>query len=102
MTTLYGLKNCDTCRKAIAANPGARFVDIRTEADLPRKVPEWLAAVGMEKLVNTKSTTWRALSDTDKAAAKAGDPAVLVANPALIKRPVIEDGGAVTVGWPPR
>jgi arsenate reductase len=102
MTTLYGLKNCDTCRKAITANPDAQFVDIRTEADLAAKVPHWLEAVGVERLVNTKSTTWRGLSDADKAAAKAGDAAVLVAHPALIKRPVIEDGDAVTVGWPPR
>lgn len=102
MTTLYGLKNCDTCRKALKDNPDAAFVDIRTEADLKTKVPQWLNAVGAEKLVNAKSTTWRGLSDADRAKAKAGDPAVLVANPALIKRPVIEDGTSVTVGWPPK
>ncbi len=100
MTTLYGLKNCDTCRKAMKALPDARFVDIRTEADLAKKVPQWLKTVGAERLVNAKSTTWRGLSDADKAKAKAGDAKVLIANPALIKRPVIEDGGKVTVGWP--
>lgn len=102
MPTIYGLKNCDTCRKAMKDLPEARFVDIRAEADLKTKVPQWLEAVGAERLVNAKSTTWRGLSDADKAAAKAGDPAVLIANPALIKRPVVEDGGRVTVGWPPR
>ena len=71
MTTLYGLKNCDTCRKAMKDNPSAAFVDIRSEADLAKKVPHWLNAVGAEKLVNAKSTTWRALSDADKAVAKA-------------------------------
>lgn len=102
MPTIYGLKNCDTCRKAMTALPDAPFVDIRAEADLPAKVPAWLAAVGAERLVNAKSTTWRGLSDADKAAAKAGDARVLIANPALIKRPVIEDGAQVTVGWPPK
>lgn len=102
MTTLYGLKNCDTCRKAMKDLPEARFVDIRAEADLKTKVPQWLKAVGAERLVNAKSTTWRALSDADKAKAKAGDAGVLIANPALIKRPVVEAGGKVTVGWPPK
>lgn len=102
MITIYGLKNCDTCRKAMKEMPEAAFVDIRTEADLQAKVPQWLAAVGAERLVNAKSTTWRGLSDADKAAAKAGDAGVLIANPALIKRPVVEEGGKVTAGWPPK
>mgnify|MGYP000569076193 CR=1 FL=1 len=102
MTTLYGLKNCDTCRKAIADNPDADFVDIRAEADLKTKVPQWLDAVGAAKLVNSRSTTWRGLSDADKERAKAGEAKVLIANPALIKRPVVEDGKTVTVGWPPK
>lgn len=102
MTTLYGLKTCDTCRKAMAANPAAEFVDIRAAADLKTKVPQWLAAVGAAKLVNSSSTTFRGLSDADKAKGKAGDVKLLVAHPTLIKRPVIEDGGRVTVGWPPK
>jgi arsenate reductase len=102
MTTIYGLKNCDTCRKAMKEMPEADFVDIRAEADLRAKVPQWLAAVGAERLVNAKSATWRGLSDADRAKAKAGDAGVLIANPALIKRPVIEDGKTVTVGWPPK
>lgn len=102
MKTMYGLKTCDTCRKAMAANPDAEFVDIRAEADLKTKAPHWLAAVGAARLVNASSTTFRGLSDADKAKAKAGDLKVLIANPALIKRPVIEDGKSVTVGWPPK
>lgn len=101
--TLYGLKNCDTCKKAIkaleAADRTVRFVDIREGADLAAKAPEWIAAVGADALVNRRSTTWRALSDADRAAAERGEPAVLVAQPTLIKRPVIEAEGAVTVGW---
>ena len=100
MPTIYGLKNCDACRKAMKAMPEATFVDIRAEADLAAKVPQWLEAVGADRLVNAKSTTWRGLSDADRAKAKAGDAAVLIAYPALIKRPVIERDKAVTVGWP--
>ena len=98
--TLYGLKNCDTCKKARkaleAAGKAVTFVDIRAEADLATKVPGWLAAVGPDKLVNRSSTTWRSLSDADKAS----DPqALLIAHPTLVKRPVIETGDAVHVGW---
>lgn len=104
MVTLYGLKNCDTCKKALAALEKAgvetSFVDIRAEADLVAKVPEWLAAVGAEALVNKRSTTWRGLSDAEKASAESGEAAaLLIANPTLVKRPVIESQGAVHVGW---
>ncbi|MEM6626115.1 MAG: ArsC/Spx/MgsR family protein, partial [Pseudomonadota bacterium] len=57
-------------------------------------------AVGADALVNKRSTTWRGLSDADKASAESGDAAaLLMANPTLIKRPVIEADGDVHVGW---
>lgn len=98
--TLYGLKNCDTCKKAMKAltaeGVAFDFVDIRADADLPQRVPEWLAAIGAEKLVNRRSTTWRGLSE----AARGGDPAaLLVDNPTLVKRPVIVRGDEIFVGW---
>lgn len=101
---VYGLKNCDTCKKALGALEGSgravRFVDIRAEADLESKVPGWLAAAGADKLVNRRSTTWRQLSDAEKARADDDDAAaLLIANPTLIKRPVIERGDDVFVGW---
>lgn len=101
--TLYGLKNCDTCKKAMkeldAAGKPADFVDIRAEADLPSKLPRWIAAVG-EKLVNRSSTSWRSLSDEDKARASGVTlEGLLLGNPTLIKRPVIETGDEVLVGW---
>jgi len=100
---LYGLKNCDTCKKAIKALETAghtvSFVDIRAQANLEATLPVWLTQAGPEALVNTRSTTWRGLSDAEKAQAQRDPHALLEANPALIKRPVIERGGAVTVGW---
>lgn len=100
---LFGLKNCDTCKKALreikASGQSAEFIDIRAEADLASKVPGWLRAVG-DKLVNRSSTTWRSLSDEDKAKATGSSlEGLLLGNPALIKRPVIELGGEVLVGW---
>lgn len=97
---LYGLKNCDTCKKALkaleTAGKAASFVDIRADTDLAGKVPDWLASAGSDVLVNRRSTTWRTLDE----AARASDPtALLIANPTLIKRPVIEAGGDIHVGW---
>lgn len=98
--TLYGLKNCDTCKKALKAlgsgSTEATFVDIRADANLDEKVPFWLNTVGADKLVNKRSTTWRTLSDAERES----DPkALLIANPTLIKRPVIEVDNNVHVGW---
>jgi arsenate reductase (glutaredoxin) len=100
---LFGLKNCDTCKKALneieAAGETPEFVDIRAEADLAAKVPGWLKAVG-DKLVNRSSTTWRGLSDEDKAKASGKSlEGLLMGHPTLIKRPVIEVDGDVFVGW---
>lgn len=108
MPTVYGLKSCDTCRKALkalgAAGVDPTEIDIRGEADLPALVPGWLDAVGTATLVNTRSTTWRGLSDAERA--QADDPTtaarLLAAHPTLVKRPVIvADDGAVLVGWTP-
>ncbi len=102
-TKLFGLKNCDTCKKALkdlkASGAAPEFVDIRAEADLKSLLPRWIAAAG-EKLVNRSSTTWRGLSEADKARASSSSlEGLLLGNPTLIKRPVIEAGGEILVGW---
>ena len=98
--TLYGLKNCDTCKKAMkaleAAGKSYEFVDIRADAQLEDLVRGWLAKAGSDVLVNRRSTTWRTLSETEREAAP---EALLVANPTLVKRPVIVSGADVFVGW---
>lgn len=100
---LFGLKNCDTCKKAQAeleaGGKDTEFVDIRAEADLASLLPRWIAAAG-EKLVNRSSTTWRGLSDEDKARASGTSmEGLLLGNPTLIKRPVIDTGDDILVGW---
>lgn len=103
MTRIYGLKNCDACKKAVKAiearGAAYDFVDIRAEADLTSRVPVWLDAVGAKALINTRSTTWRGLDDAQRARADTDPAGLLIANPTLIKRPVIEHDDAVTVGW---
>ena len=94
--TLYGLKTCDTCRKAIKALPQARFVDVRAEG-VPAAVLAQAHATFGAKLVNTASTTWRGLSEAERAR----DPLALLADhPTLMKRPLIVAGdGTMHLGW---
>jgi len=101
---LYGIKNCDTVRKARKALKEAvkavDFIDVRSDGLDEATVKDWLDHVEPETLLNKRGTSWRALSDEDKADAEK-NPAKAIANtPTLFKRPVIvtSDGG-VTVGW---
>ena len=98
---LYGLKSCDACRKARRALPNARFVDVREADDLAERVPGWHDAVGA-RLINKASTTWRGLPDEEKARAETEPVSLLVANPTLIKRPVIDAEDGIHVGWTPQ
>jgi arsenate reductase len=92
---LYGLKTCDTCRKALKALPRAAFVDVRTEG-VPPEVLARAEAVFGARLVNTRSTTWRGLSEAERAS----EPAALVAaQPTVMKRPLIVDGERLFLGW---
>ncbi|KAA8607304.1 arsenate reductase [Salipiger aestuarii] len=92
---LYGLKNCDTCRKAAKDLTGAQFVDVRNDG-----VPADLMAAAYERfgdrLVNTRSTTWRGLSETDR---KRPALDLLAQHPTLMKRPLIVDGDKMWLGW---
>ncbi len=101
---LFGLKNCDTCRKALKALEGAGhepdFHDVRADGVTRAYLTKWAKAAGWEALLNTRSTTWRSLSDKDKAGVDEKKAiALMEKHPALIKRPVIEHKGDVHVGW---
>lgn len=97
---LYGLRTCDTCRKALSALRSAgqpvALRDIRTEPLSEAERSEFLAAFGAA-LVNRSSTTWRGLSEAERAL----PPAELLArHPALMKRPVIRArDGTLHLGW---
>ncbi len=97
--TLYGLKNCDTCRKAVkdltAAGHDAVLVDLRACPLTDDQVTRFLDAFG-QALVNTRSTTWRGLDDAEKAKPPYD---LLKTHPALMKRPVIDTGQTLFLGW---
>ena len=93
--TIYGIKTCDTCRKAIKAMPQAQFRDIRAEPLTQEERTEFLAAFG-DALINRASTTWRGLDD---AAKEQPSQDLLAQHPALMKRPVIRANGALYLGW---
>ena len=102
--TLFGIPNCDTVRKARKwlddQGVAHEFVDLRTDTPSARKISEWLLAVSSERLVNRRSTTFKRLSEGEKAALEGGDTvSVLQAQPTLIKRPVLEWNNAVSVGF---
>ena len=95
----FGLKSCDTCRKARKAITEAGLditvIDVRDdgipEEDLVRIVDTF-----GDKAINRASTTWRALDDTEK---QQDTLALLRAHPTLLKRPVIDTGNGLTQGW---
>lgn len=104
MLTLYGLKNCDTCRKAVkwleAEGIAHRFHDLKVEGISAAEVKRFAAAVGWEALLNKASTTWRGLADGEKdGVTEAKAIKLMTAHPALIKRPVFDNGKAVISGF---
>lgn len=104
--TVFGIPNCDTVKKARTwlAEHGQDFVfhDFKKLGVPADQLPQWLAAVSWEKLVNRKGTTWRQLEPATQAAVQddASASALMLANPSVIKRPVVvwSDGG-VSVGF---
>ncbi len=79
------------------------FHDYKKEGADPGRIAGWIAAAGLETVVNRKGTTFRALSDEDKtrAADSVAAPALLAANPSVIKRPIAEHAGGILVGFTP-
>ncbi len=94
---IWGLKTCDTCRKAARALPDARLRDIRAEPLTGDEIATLIDRFG-PALVNRASTTWRGLSEAERSEPAA---ALLAAHPALMKRPVIHAGGDWHLGWTP-
>ena len=104
MITVYGIKNCDTCKKALkwltAEGIEHRFHDFRADGLDAADLARWAQAAGWEKLLNRRGTTWRGLADGDKHAVDANKAASLMSeHPALIKRPVFEVAGTVLIGF---
>ncbi len=105
MIELYGIKQCDTCRKAWKwlGERGLeyRFHDVRRDGIDRSMVDAWADTVGTEALVNRRGQTWRRLEPSERDGLDdAGLRALLQREPTLIKRPVVvTPSGAIHVGW---
>lgn len=104
MTTLYGIPNCDTVRKArkwlTAHEVDYQFHDFRKDGLSAKQLKHWAKRVGWETLLNRRGQTWRKLSDKAKAdLTEARALKLMQAEPTLIKRPVLETKSRVHVGF---
>ena len=104
MLTLYGIKNCDTVKKARRwlEDHGVeyKFHDFRQDGVDKKQLSNWVESLGWETIVNKRSTTWRNLSDSDKDISSNNQAVkLLLVNPTLIKRPVTQKGKTVLVGF---
>lgn len=104
MTTIYGIKNCDTVKKARQWLDSHKvsyvFHDFRKDGLEQSKVIQWLEKVGADALINKRGTTWKQLAEPEKMQlTDNGNVDVICNNPTLIKRPVIETGRKVVVGF---
>lgn len=101
---VYGIKNCDTVKKALKwlenQNITVQFHDFKQQGPSEQQITTWADAVGWQQLLNKRSTTFRNLADEDKTdldQAKAIQ--LMLAQPTLIKRPVVEYQAQVKVGF---
>lgn len=104
MTILYGIKNCDTVKKARkwldTAGIDYRFHDFRADGLQREQLAAWNKAVGWETLLNRRGTTWRQLpEDVKQGIDESSALDLMMEQPTLIKRPVLEHGGEFLVGF---
>lgn len=105
MIDFYGLKTCDTCKRARKSLDDSgvvyAFHDLRDEGVSKKKIKAWAEQAGWETLLNRNSATWRDLPHSEKIQVTKEKAVDLMAeHPTLMKRPIIErDGTAVYVGW---
>ena len=105
-TTIYGIKACDTMKKARdwldKAGVAYDFHDYKTQGVDQAHLEKWAKQVGWEALLNKAGTTFRKLPDADKANIDEKKAiALMLAQPSMIKRPVVEHGGKIIVGFKP-
>lgn len=104
MTTVYGIKNCDTMKKALRwldeAGVEYRFHDYKKEGVPADQLDQWLETLGWEQVINRRGTTWRKLDESvrdnmDNQSARA----VILDNPSIVKRPLLDTGSELVLGF---
>ena len=106
MTTLYGIRNCDTMKKAWTwldqHGVAYDFHDYKKQGIDRARLEKWVGELGWEVLLNRSGTTFRKLPDADRTGLDAEKAmALMQAQPSMIKRPVLEAGGKLLVGFRP-
>ena len=104
MIIVYGLRNCDSCRRALTwlteLKIEYRFVDLHKNVLETSTLAIWIKDVGWEKLLNRRSSTWRQLSNHKKNGLNAENAKRLMLEfPTLIKRPIIETNEQILIGF---
>jgi len=104
MLTVFGIRSCDTCRKArkfLAENDiEYRFHDVRDDGLDIQMLERWTARIDWNKLLNKQSLTWRKIPEVDRSeTSKSRAFALIIDNPTLLKRPVLESDTFIAVGF---
>ena len=104
MLTVYGIKSCDTCRKARKFlddhNIEFRFHDLREDGLNIQMLERWSSRMGWQRLLNKQSLTWRKIPEVDRADMTRDKAlAAMIDGPTLIKRPVLESDKFIAVGF---
>jgi arsenate reductase len=105
MPTLYGIRNCDTMKKARtwldAAGVAYRFHDYRVDGLDPATLDAWIARIGWERLANRSGTTFRKVVPEAERASLDGARAreLMLAHPSMVRRPVLDIDGQLLVGF---
>jgi len=107
MLTIYGIKSCSTCREAVkwlnTRDIPYRFHDLREDGIDIQTLERWADSVEWEKLLNKSSLTWRKLPDVDRSGMTRNRAlAAMIEHPTLVKRPVLEMGKQVALGFSAR
>ena len=102
--TIYGIRNCDTTRKALKwldeQGRDYRFHDYRKDGVPEQRLRTWIDRLGWETVINKRGTTWRKLDETTRANMDAeGAAEAALHESALIKRPIVETGNTLLVGF---
>jgi Spx/MgsR family transcriptional regulator len=106
MITIHGIKNCDTMKKAFvwldAHAVAYAFHDYKKVPPTKAQLTEWCRAAGWETVLNRAGPTFRKLPDADKTGLNQTKAiALMLSNPSMIKRPVLETGSALEIGFKP-
>ena len=106
MLTFYGIPNCDTVKKARgwldARGTAYSFHDYKKAGAVEASLRRWVDALGWETVLNRAGTTFRKLPDADRADLDAGKAiALMLAQPSMIKRPILEGDGVLLAGFKP-